>query len=209
MTEPTARRSSDPRTRTRAAGGVVRGVFVSLAIHGGVAAAILGTAWGVARARREEAPPVVLVADFFDPAPARPGDATAIGAPSARDDGDGAAFTTEKYLNRPPALGLAEAGGDGVWGEGGLVAAGPLGCGSLAAPPSPSPLAVQGGSPLVPAPAAAPAVVVAAAAGATGDTGRSRPLRAHQPTPRRTHVSKSPRHTWVKATSATPGRGTT
>jgi hypothetical protein len=72
MTEPTARRSSDPRTRTRAAGGVVRGVFVSLAIHGGVAAAILGTAWGVARARREEAPPVVLVADFFDPAPARP-----------------------------------------------------------------------------------------------------------------------------------------
>jgi hypothetical protein len=72
MTEPTARRSSDPRTRTRAAGGVVRGVFVSLAIHGGVAAAILGTAWGVARAQREEAPPVVLVADFFDPAPARP-----------------------------------------------------------------------------------------------------------------------------------------
>ena len=72
MTEPTARRSSDPRTRTRAVGGVVRGVLVSLAIHGGIAAAILGTAWGVARAQREEAPPVVLVADFFDPAPARP-----------------------------------------------------------------------------------------------------------------------------------------
>ncbi|MEY3142214.1 MAG: hypothetical protein RLY21_707 [Planctomycetota bacterium] len=72
MTQSTERRSSDPRTRRRAAGGVARGVLVSIAIHGGIAAAILGTAWGVARAQREEAPPVVLVADFFDPAPARP-----------------------------------------------------------------------------------------------------------------------------------------
>ena len=68
MTASTERRSSDQRTRTRAA----KGVAVSLAIHAAIAAAILGTAWGVARAQRDEAPPVVLVADFFDPAPARP-----------------------------------------------------------------------------------------------------------------------------------------
>lgn len=68
MTASTERRSGDPRTRTRAA----KGVAVSIAIHAAIAAAILGTAWGVARAQRDEPPPVVLVADFFDPAPARP-----------------------------------------------------------------------------------------------------------------------------------------
>ncbi len=47
---------------------VVRGLLVSLAIHGAIAAAILGTAIGVA-AVRERAPIVVLTADFFAPAP--------------------------------------------------------------------------------------------------------------------------------------------
>lgn len=47
-----------------------RGVLISLALHGGLAALFLGTAWGVARAREAEETPVVLVADFLDPAPA-------------------------------------------------------------------------------------------------------------------------------------------
>jgi hypothetical protein len=66
MTGFPERRIIDTGARTRAAKGVV----VSLAIHAAIAAAILGTAWSVSRSRREDAPPVVLVADFFEPAPA-------------------------------------------------------------------------------------------------------------------------------------------
>ena len=66
MTGSPERRIVDTAARARTAKGVV----VSLAVHAAIAAAILGTAWSVSRARREETPPVVLVADFFDPAPA-------------------------------------------------------------------------------------------------------------------------------------------
>ncbi|MFN5497674.1 MAG: hypothetical protein ACK5C3_13990 [bacterium] len=67
MTGSPERRIVDTAARTRTAKGVV----VSLAVHAAIAAAILGTAWRVSRARREETPPVVLVADFFEPAPAK------------------------------------------------------------------------------------------------------------------------------------------
>lgn len=59
------RRSVDPVARVRAA----KGVAVSLAVHAAIAAAILGTAWTMSRKREDAAPPVVLVADFLDPAP--------------------------------------------------------------------------------------------------------------------------------------------
>ncbi len=42
---------------------------VSLCIHAAIGFGILGTAWGVTRITNEELPPVVLVADFFSPAP--------------------------------------------------------------------------------------------------------------------------------------------
>ena len=66
MLESTERRSNDARALRRTA----KSVALSLAVHGAIAASILGAAWGVARGSREEVPPVVLVADFFDPAPA-------------------------------------------------------------------------------------------------------------------------------------------
>lgn len=54
-----------------------RGLAVSLAMHGALVAMFLGTAWGVARAREvDEEPPVVLAADFRDPAPVSPEAAT-------------------------------------------------------------------------------------------------------------------------------------
>lgn len=65
MTEWTERRSTDPRARGRA----LRGIALSLAVHGAIAASILGAAWGVSIARGVREPPVVLVADFFEPAP--------------------------------------------------------------------------------------------------------------------------------------------
>ena len=64
------RASPAPQPRDAAA-RAMRGVVVSLAVHGAIAAAILGAAWGVTRTNRDETPPVVLVADFADPAPAR------------------------------------------------------------------------------------------------------------------------------------------
>jgi hypothetical protein len=67
MLESTERRSNDARALRRTA----KSVALSLAVHGAIAASILGAAWGVARGSREEVPPVVLVADFFDPAPVR------------------------------------------------------------------------------------------------------------------------------------------
>ena len=51
--------------------GATRAVVVSLALHGAIAIALLGTAWGVSGALREEPPPIVLTADFFQPAPTR------------------------------------------------------------------------------------------------------------------------------------------
>lgn len=50
--------------------GAKRSVALSLLVHSGIAALLLGTAWGVVRVRREE-PPVVLTADFDRPAPSR------------------------------------------------------------------------------------------------------------------------------------------
>ncbi len=68
-------------------GNAAMGVAASLLVHGVIAAAILGAAWGVARIRARDEAPVVLVADFFDPAlahssaansaTAQPNDATA------------------------------------------------------------------------------------------------------------------------------------
>jgi len=68
MTDPTRR----PRRNTTAAAprrGALRGLAVSIAVHAAVAAAMLTAAWGVSRSR-DELPPVVLVADFAQPAPA-------------------------------------------------------------------------------------------------------------------------------------------
>lgn len=51
---------------------MVRAVLASLSIHAAVVLALLGTAWGVSIVRtRDEEPPVVLMADFEHPAPAR------------------------------------------------------------------------------------------------------------------------------------------
>lgn len=61
--------ASRQRTRGLVPRGAKRSVALSLVLHAGVAALLLGTAWGVARVRREE-PPVVLTADFDRPAPA-------------------------------------------------------------------------------------------------------------------------------------------
>jgi len=65
-------RAMHPREGRTDAGRPVawRGLLISLALHGGLAALFLGTAWGVARTRRDAEPPIVLVADFLDPAPA-------------------------------------------------------------------------------------------------------------------------------------------
>ncbi len=57
--------SAERRARPRRA---VRGVMVSLILHGVIAAGMLGTAWTVSRVREEE-PPVVFTADFAAPAP--------------------------------------------------------------------------------------------------------------------------------------------
>jgi len=56
-----------------------RGVLISLVVHGAIAAAILGTAWGVAgvAGMGKNAAPVVFTADFFDPAPSLPQDSRA------------------------------------------------------------------------------------------------------------------------------------
>ncbi len=67
-TPPERGAASAARVRTATRGSMVRGVIVSLAVHGTVAAAILGAAWGVSR-RDAALPPVVLVADFENPAP--------------------------------------------------------------------------------------------------------------------------------------------
>lgn len=65
-------RGRDGKARRTAA----RGVLISLVVHGAIAAAILGTAWGVAgvAGMGKTAAPVVFTADFFDPAPNLPQD---------------------------------------------------------------------------------------------------------------------------------------
>lgn len=57
------------RTPARVTRGAKRSVALSLLVHAGIAALLFGTAWGVARVRREE-PPVVFTSDFDRPAPA-------------------------------------------------------------------------------------------------------------------------------------------
>lgn len=52
--------------------GATRAIVVSLALHGAMALALLGTVWGVSGVLRDEPPPVVLTADFYQPAPVRP-----------------------------------------------------------------------------------------------------------------------------------------
>jgi hypothetical protein len=57
-------------------GNTAVGIATALAVHGALALTILGAAWGVSVARRERETPVVLTADFFNPAPTRaPSDA--------------------------------------------------------------------------------------------------------------------------------------
>ena len=65
-------RGRDGKVRRTAA----RGVLISLVVHGAIAAAILGTAWGVAgvAGMGRNTAPVVFTADFFDPAPSLPQD---------------------------------------------------------------------------------------------------------------------------------------
>jgi hypothetical protein len=65
---PSASPGSADRRRELRPRGAARGVLVSLAVHGAIAAAMFGTAWSVARVREEE-PPVVFTADFAAPAP--------------------------------------------------------------------------------------------------------------------------------------------
>lgn len=60
------------RARPHTAGAAGAGVVLSLVIHAAIAVAILGTAWSVSGILRNEPPPVVLTADFDDPAPPRP-----------------------------------------------------------------------------------------------------------------------------------------
>lgn len=68
-------RGRDGKARRTAA----RGVLISLVVHGAIAAAILGTAWGVAgvAGMGRNTAPVVFTADFFDPAPSLPQDSRA------------------------------------------------------------------------------------------------------------------------------------
>jgi len=64
-------RTANPRIESAAPGHgrAWRGLLLSLSMHGAIAAVILGTAWGVARSKDETELPVVLAADFRDPAP--------------------------------------------------------------------------------------------------------------------------------------------
>ena len=57
---------------------------VSLCLHGLIGFGILGTAWGVTRIATNELPPVVLVADFFSPAPRATDGARVDATPAAR-----------------------------------------------------------------------------------------------------------------------------
>ena len=94
-----------------------RSLLVSLAIHGGIASAILGTAWGVAAARRDEPPPVVLTADFFDPAPRAksPADPAtpAAAAPSERAARDRASDSERSAADLAERLRALEAASSG------------------------------------------------------------------------------------------------
>lgn len=67
-----ATRHDSHRPHARRRSQLAKGVLVSVVVHAGIAAAILGAAWGVAVVSREPdgAAPVVLVADFADPSPA-------------------------------------------------------------------------------------------------------------------------------------------
>ena len=64
---------------------LAKGVLVSLLVHAGIVAAILGAAWGVTVVSRESEgkAPVVLVADFAEPAPTPPRPAPSAPAASA------------------------------------------------------------------------------------------------------------------------------
>jgi len=66
----------DPRdpTHTRGPKGrrnAAAAIATALLVHGVLALVILGAAWGVSVSRRERETPVVLTADFFNPAPLR------------------------------------------------------------------------------------------------------------------------------------------
>ncbi|MEY2796094.1 MAG: hypothetical protein RIR10_1810 [Planctomycetota bacterium] len=78
------RRGTNAASTRGATRGATRAVVLSLTLHGVIALALLGTAWGVSGALREEPPPIVLTADFFQPAPASPTPrASTSNAPSA------------------------------------------------------------------------------------------------------------------------------
>ncbi|MBI1304330.1 MAG: hypothetical protein GC172_11180 [Phycisphaera sp.] len=73
QTANATRHDSHAPTRRRR-GPLAKGVAVSLLVHAGIASAILGAAWGVAVVSKsaDTRAPIVLVADFADPAPAPP-----------------------------------------------------------------------------------------------------------------------------------------
>lgn len=90
----------------------MRSVVASLALHGAVAAALFGTAWGVASVRRREAAPVVLMADFAQPAVQRePVDAsekpTTAPADPAPSDADEAAALSDRLRALEASSGMA------------------------------------------------------------------------------------------------------
>lgn len=121
--------AAKPDTRTRIPRGAKRSVLLSLAIHGGIAALLLGTAWGVARARTSE-PPVVLTADFDRPAPNRaqaPESASnekSDDQPDARstDAGDAAARALSERLRELERAGQANPGLDALARRFGAIA---------------------------------------------------------------------------------------
>jgi hypothetical protein len=101
-----ATRHDSPARPLRARGPLAKGVMVSLLVHAGIAFAILGAAWGVAVVSREgdAQAPVVLVADFADPAPAEPERSDqAASAPSAASP-EQPAIATDELAARLRAL---------------------------------------------------------------------------------------------------------
>ena len=97
--------------------GAKRSVLLSLAIHGGIAALLLGTAWGVAQARKET-PPVVLTADFDQPAPQpRPSAQDAAEAPATANppaSADASARALSERLRELEAAGAENPGLDAL-----------------------------------------------------------------------------------------------
>ena len=84
--------------RGNPAAAIAKPIAMSIAIHGVIAFAILGTAWGVTRARTEQQPPVVLTADFLNPAPT-PRDISRQESPPTAADASAARATKAPDLN--------------------------------------------------------------------------------------------------------------